>query len=112
MLIAYMEAGALDVLIMEEDRLQAIGASGRLMDLESEQVRTIYKRYEDRLVYCKPLEEDYGKEYVPIGIDLSGTVLTGEDGAYIDGAVLGINALAPHPERVEIFLSYLFEKTE
>ena len=112
MLIAYMESGTLDVLIMEEDRLQAIGAAGRLMDLENEQVRTICERYQDRLVYCKPLEEDYGKEYVPIGIDLSGTILTGADKAYVEGAVLGINALAPHPEQVEIFLSYLFERAE
>ena len=110
-LITYMESGMLDVLVMEKDRLQAIGASGRLMDLE-EQMHTIYEQYEDRLVYCKPLEESYGKEYIPVGIDLSDTILTGENSPYTEGAALGISALAPHPDQAEIFLKYLFSQSE
>lgn len=109
LLIAYLDGGILDVLVMEKDRLLVIGASGRLMDLETEQMRTIYERYQDRLVYCEPINEEYGKDWVPVGIDLSGTVLVGEDGAYLEDAVLGISALAPHPEEAETFLAFLFE---
>ena len=70
--------------------------------------------HEETADFCEHIyvEEDYGKEYVPIGIDLSGTILTGAGEAYVEGAVLGINALAPHPEQAEIFLSYLFESAE
>lgn len=109
MLIAYMDSGNLDVLVMEKDRLQTIGTSGRLMDLEDQRMRNIFERYRDRLVYCEPLKGDYEKTSVPVGIDLSGTILTGEGSAYPDGAALGVNALTSHPEQVEVFLAYLFE---
>lgn len=109
MLIAYMESGDLDVLVMEKDRLQVIGASGRLMDLDDERVKKISKQYQDRLIYCKPLKQDYGKESVPIGIDLSGSILTEKNQAYTEDVALGINALASHIDEVEVFLAYLFE---
>lgn len=109
LLIAYLDGGILDVLVMERERLLVIGSSGRLMDLETEQMRTIYERYQDRLVYCEPINEEYGKDWVPVGIDLSGTVLVGDDSAYLEEAVLGISAFAPHPEEVETFLAFLFE---
>ncbi len=82
LLIAYMDSGSLDVLVMEKEQIKAIGASGRLMDLEDERLRTIYEQYKDLLVYCEPFDEDYGKTLVPVGIDLSGTILTGENQAY------------------------------
>lgn len=102
-----MESGMLDVLVMEKDRLQAIGASGRLMDLE-EQMHTIYEQYEDRLVYCKPLEESYEKEYIPVGIELSDTILTGEGSPYAEGAALGRNDNRNHDISVEMRLYHGF----
>lgn len=109
MLIAYLDSGDLDVLVIESDRLQVIGSSGRLMDLEDERMKSVFQRYADRLIYCEPMDEGYGKELVPIGIDLSGTALVGENCAYSEGAALGVNALTSHPEQVEIFLAYLFD---
>lgn len=109
MLIAYMDSGDLDVLVMEKDRLQAFGSSGRLMNLEDERMQTVFERYGDRLVYCEPQKDHNDSTLVPIGIDLSGTVLTGENGAYGNDAVLGVNALAPHLDQIEVFLAYLFE---
>ena len=107
LLIAYMDSGTLDVLVMDPEDLRSIGASGRLMDLEDERVRAIMDSYPDRLVYCEPIDEEYGKDQVAVGIDLFGTVLTDESGAYPEGAALGINALAPHPEEAAVFLRFL-----
>lgn len=111
-LITYLDSETLDVLVMEEEDLLAIGASGRLLDLKDERVAHLLERYQDRLVYCEPFREDYGKELVPVGIDLSGTPLVGEYRAYPEGGVLGISAVAPHLDQVEVFLTYLFEEAE
>ena len=72
----------------------------------------VFQRYKDRLIYCEPLDEGYGKELVPIGIDLSSTVLVGEERPYTVGTALGVNALTSHPEQVEIFLAYLFDRPD
>ncbi len=107
LLIAYLEGGAMDVLVMEEEDLCVIGAAGRLMDLEEGPLSEFPELYKDRLIYCEPLDEEYGKERVPVGIDLSGTILTGEGNPYPEGAALGINARAPHPEEIKKFMSFL-----
>ena len=99
----------MDVLVMGQDDLCVFGAAGRLMNLEEGVLRELSERFKDRLIYCTPLDEEYGKERVAVGIDLSGTVLTGEGNAYPECAALGINALAPHPEEVKAFLNFLFE---
>lgn len=111
-LITYLDSETLDVLVMEEEDLLAIGASGRLLDLEDARVVNLLERYRDRLVYCEPFREDYGKDLVPVGIDLSGTPLVGEYRAYPEGCVLGISAVAPHLDQAEVFLTYLFKEAE
>lgn len=110
LLIALMDSGTLDVLVMERERLSALGSAGRLMDLEDERTRALFERYGDRLVWCVPQDEDYGKASVAVGIDLSGSRLVGEGRAYPSDAVLGVNALAPHPDQAETFLQFLFEE--
>ncbi len=105
LLIAYLDSGTLDVLVMGREDLQAMGRSGRLMDLEDPRMQAILEQYQDRLIWAEPLDEEYGKDLVPVGIDLSGSIL---DEAYPEGAALGINAKVPHPAEVETFLSYLF----
>ena len=109
-LIAAMDSGTLDAVVLEQDRLRAMGSAGRLMDLEDDRVHSLMETYGDRLIWCVPQEETYGKTEVPIGIDLSGSALVGEGRAYGEDAALGINALAPHPEQTEVFLRYLFEE--
>lgn len=110
-LVALLDGGVLDVLVMEEDKLAAIGASGRLVDLSSTALMGDFaKRWQERLVYCQPYDETYSDAPVPVGIDLSGTALVGEYRAYADSAVLGISAHAPHMEQAEVFLNYLFEE--
>ena len=109
LLIAYLESGSTDVVTMGEEDLCVIGAAGRLMDLEEGPLSELSEIYKDRLIYCEPLDEEYGKDRVAVGIDLSGTILAGEGNPYPEGAALGINAHAPHPEEVKKFLSFLFE---
>ena len=108
-LIAAMDSGTLDVLVMEPDRLRAVGAAGRLMDLEDPRTADLFRIYADRLVWCEPNDKSYGRETVAVGIDLSGSLLAGVDRAYPDAA-LGVNALSPHPEQAAVFLRYLFQE--
>ena len=112
-LIAFLDSGTMDVLVMEEQEIQAVGASGRLLDLADPRVKDIYEKYQDRLVYCEPLRaEEYGADQFAVGIDLSGSVLVGEYKAYPDGCVLGISSQSHHMDQVECFLEFLFREEE
>lgn len=108
-LVALIESGKLDVLIMEGSELQAMGTSGRLMDLQGG-VYTIDDRWADRLLYCENTDESYGKTKVPVAVDLSGSVLTEPDGPYPDGCAVSLGAYAPHPDQFEVFLTFLLEE--
>lgn len=112
-LVTYLDGGVLDVLVMEELEIQTLGSSGRLLDLEDPRVAAVYEKYKDRLVYCEPYRaEEYGKDQVAVGIDLSGSVLVGEHKAYPDGCVLAISSQAPHMDQIESFLAFLFREAE
>ena len=110
LLIALLDSGTLDVLVMERDRLSALGSAGRLMDLEDSRTRALYDAYRDRLVWCVPRDEAHGREAVAVGIDLAGSRLVGEGRAYPADAALGVSALSPHPDQAEVFLRFLFEE--
>ena len=107
-LISMLDGGVDDIWIAGPEDVAAIGATGRLMDLNSEQAGALRARYGDRFVYCTPLDESYSDQPVPIGIDLAGTALTGEYSAYPEGAALAVNASTQRPEQVLVFLDYLF----
>lgn len=108
LLITYLDSGVMDTLVIEPEYLQTIGSSGRLMDLRDQRTAALFEAYQDRLIYCVPIEEKNGTEPIPVGIDLTGSILTEQEGAYPMGAALGVNANCPHPEELEVFLSYLF----
>ena len=111
LLVTYLDSGTLDVLVMPEEDLAAVGSSGRLMDLRDERTAALFTAYSDRLVFVTPnAQSGYGDEPVPVGIDLAGTPLVGDGAPYGISAVLGVNALAPHPEQAEVFLRYLVEE--
>lgn len=111
LLVTYLDSGTLDVLVMPAEDLAAVGQSGRLMDLRDARTAALFAAYADRLVYVTPnAQSDYGHEPVPVGIDLVGTPLVGENAPYGESAVLGVSALAPHPEQAERFLRYLLEE--
>lgn len=111
MFVAHVEAGTLDAVTMEKESLVALGSSGRLIDLHDERCASILEKYGDRLVYCEPYDETYQEEYgealVPVGIDISDSILMTKYHIYPDSCVLGIGAYAQHSDAVELFLDYV-----
>jgi hypothetical protein len=110
--VAHVDAGTLDAVTMEEDSLVALGASGRLMDLNDARCSSILEKYGDRLIYCEPYDEEYELDKVPVGIDVSDSILMTKYNIYPDNCVLGIGANAEHLDAVEQFLDYIFEEGE
>jgi hypothetical protein len=108
--VAHVEAKTLDAVTMEKDSLVALGASGRLLDLNDPSCASIVEKYGDRLVYCEPYDEEYGSDEVPVGIDISDSILMTKYNIYPDNCVLGIGAYAEHLDAVEEFLDYILEE--
>lgn len=107
-LISLLDGGILDAVVMEQEEISALGANGRLLDLNRSGLDL--SEWSDRLIYVTPEDESYSTDPVPVGIDLSGTVLTEEGGPYEGGCALGVGAYAPHEDQAEVFLRYLFEE--
>ncbi len=108
-LVSMLDGGVDDVWVAEAEDIIAVGETGRLMDLNADAAAPLRERYADRFVYCTPLREDYSDDPVPVGIDLSGTALTGEFSAYPSGAALGVNAYTKRLDQVVVFLDYVFQ---
>lgn len=108
--VAYTETGTLDAITMPADSLIALGESGRLMDLESEEYASIREKYGDRFLYCEPFDEDYGKDQVAVGIDISDSILMTGYHIYPDSCAIGIGSGSVHTEAVEAFLDYIFSE--
>lgn len=108
-MVALLDGGILDLLVMEEADLKAVGATGRLLDLQGEFFQ-LEEQWEDRLVYCENTDPDYEKTLVPVGVDLTGSFLTAPDGPYPEGCVVGLGAYSAHPEQLEQFLTFFLEE--
>lgn len=108
---ALVESGDLDVVTMGEEGLEAVGASGRLLDLNREECASIREKYVERFVYCIPYDEEYSTEPVPVGIDLSDSSLVTKYHIYEDDCVLGISAYTQRLDAVEQFLAFVLEES-
>jgi hypothetical protein len=108
--VAHVEAKTLDAVTMEKESLEALGSSGRLLDLNDEKCASIMEKYGDRLVYCDPYDEEYGEEQVPVGIDITDSILMTEYQIYPDSCVLGIGAYSEHIDAVEQFLDFVLKE--
>lgn len=108
--VTYADSGILDGIVMGNGSLAALGKSGRLMDLDSEECASIKEKYGDRFIYSEPFDEEYGKDMVPVGIDISDSRLVTEYNIYPLDTALGIGALSTRVESVELFLDFIFEK--
>lgn len=108
--VAFTEGGTLDAITMETDSLAALGESGRLLDLNSEECTSIREKYGDRFIYCKPYDEEYSTDEVPIGIDISDSLLMSREHIYAESCALGIGAGSGHLEAVEAFLDLIYEE--
>ena len=107
--VACTDSGVLDAVTMEPEKLSSLGESGRLMDLRDERCASIYEKYQDRLIYTIPYDKDYSTDPVPIGIDVSDSILISEYHIYTDGCAVGIGAQSSNIEAVEKFLDYIYE---
>ena len=110
--VAYADSGTLDAITMGRDSLTALGKTGRLLDLNSEACASIREKYKDRFLYAVPLDEEYSKEEVPVCIDISDSRLVKEYGVYSEPCALGIGALSKNVKSVELFLDFIFAKTQ
>lgn len=110
--VAYTEAGTLDAITMPADSLTALGESGRLMDLDQDAYASIKEKYGDRFLYCEPFNEEYEKDEVPVGIDISDSILMTEYHIYPDSCAIGIGSGSLHAEAVETFLDYILADAE
>jgi hypothetical protein len=109
--VAFADSGDLDVVVMEKPQLEALGASGWLLDWNREECDRLREQYGDRLIYTQPYDEEYSTEPVPIGIDVSDSILMTRFHIYAgESCAVGINAKSQHPEAVEQFLHYIFEE--
>lgn len=108
--VATEEAGALDAVTLPKAQLQAVGSSGRLLDLTSEKAAGLAAKYADRLVTCVPRDQDSGTGPVAVGIDVSDSLLVTKYHLYGEDCVLGVGAKAEHINAVKTFLDFIFGK--
>ncbi len=107
--VTYADGGILDGFVCGTESLRALGQSGRLIDLNSEECASIKEKYGDRFIYSEPFDEDYKGQEVPVGIDISDSKLVTEYKAYIEPISLGIGANSENIDAVEKFLDFILE---
>ena len=106
--VTLADAGELDGITMECDSLAALGQSGRLLDLNDERAASIKAKYEERFIYYEPPEEDEEHDGpIPVGIDISDSILISEYQMYPDSCAIGICATSDNLEEVEYFIDYV-----
>ena len=106
--VTYADGGILDGIVQENASLAALGKTGRLMDLDSEECASIKAKYGDRFIYSDPFDEEYGNDKVPVGIDISDSRLVKEYKVYPLDAALGIGAKSTRVDSVEKFLDFIY----
>ena len=107
--VAFVESGDLDVLVMGREGLEAVGSSGRLLDLNDERCSAILEKYADRIIFCDPVDEEYSKDPVPVGIDISDSLMVTKYHVYEGDCALGISAYSGRVESAETFLEFISE---
>ena len=103
-----VDEGVLDAVTMEPDSLTALGSTGRLLDLNRADCAALREKFGGRLLYAIPLDIEYSASPVPIGIDVSDSILATRYHLYENGCALGIGAGTRRLEAVEAFLDYIY----
>jgi hypothetical protein len=101
-LVAYLEAGTVDVVVCEYDNLIGVGQGGRFLDLRDERIKSVYETYIDRVVYVETEEGN-----IPIGIDISDSPVIEEMNSYANGCYLAFGSNTKHYDKDLMFLKYL-----
>lgn len=107
--VVLFDSQTMDAIVMERENLAALGQSGRLIDLQDSRTKHLAERYADRLITISHTDESGVVREIPVGIDISDSILVTKEKAYTDCA-LGISADAQHIEAVEKFLNYILQE--
>lgn len=108
--IALADSGTLDLITMESSQLAALAQSGRLMDLNDPRCAEIMEKYGDRLIWYEPPEDAEQIAPVPVGIDLSDSLLVTRYGLYPGDCALGVSAQSDRIDAVLAFLEFVLEE--
>lgn len=108
--VALADSGTMDLITMPVEQLSALGESGRLLDWELERCAPLLEKYRDRLVYYYPPEYMEDTEPVPVGIDVSDSLLVTKYGVYPESAALGIAYESTRLDAIAVFLEFILGK--
>lgn len=108
--ITLADTGTMDLITMAPEQLAALGQSGRLMDLNDPRCAAILEKYGDRLIWYEPPADAEETEPVPVGIDLSDSLLVTRYGLYPDGCALGVSAHSERIDAIAAFLEFVLEE--
>ena len=103
--IALTDGGILDFITMETPSLEALAESGRLTDLRLDRCKELCEIYADRLVYFHGVEGD-----IPVGFDVSDSLLVTKYGLYKDSCALGIGAQSEKQDIIALFMRFILEE--
>ncbi|MGM9616264.1 hypothetical protein [Butyricicoccus sp.] len=110
-LVVVADSEMLDAVVLEPENLAALGSGGRLIDLRDKRTDELMHKYADRIITTEYTDENGTVCEIPVGIDISDSILVTKEAAY-DRCALGISANTQHVEAVEAFLSYILEEEE
>ena len=110
--ISLTDAGTLDLVTMFPEQLAPLGQSGRLLDLGLDRCAALREKYSERLIWYEPPEYAEETEAVPVGIDISDSLIVTKYRIYPETAALGIGAETTRLDAVETFLEFIFSKEE
>ena len=106
--VTLSDVGELDAITMEAASLAALGQSGRLFDLNDEKCAALKAKYSDRFVYYTPTDENGAQlEPIPVGIDISDSLLVTKYRLYADSCALGVGAHSENIKEVGDFLNFV-----
>ena len=109
--VALTDTGTLDLITMMPEQLAPLGQSGRLLSWNLEECKALREKYADRLIWYTPPEdiETEISEPIPVGIDISDSLLVTKYQVYPESAALGIASGSTRLDAVEVFLNFIFE---
>ena len=107
--VSLADAGEIDAITMSKDSLAALGQSGRLFDLNDEACASLKEKYADRFIYYTPVNDEEHTAPIPVGIDVSDSLLVTKYKVYSGDCALGVGAHSENIKEIEDFLRFVLE---
>ena len=107
--VSLADAGEIDAITMSKDSLAALGQSGRLFDLNDEACASLKEKYADRFIYYTPVNDEEHTAPIPVGIDVSDSLLVTKYQVYSGDCALGVGAHSENIKEIEDFLRFILE---